>query len=83
MSSSSYYDEEVYSEDDDDSYYYQCNEDELIDDCIDTSAEKSRKNIEFFDYECISVEQAKEFIQSKIENLSGAVRVRFAHYILK
>lgn len=68
-------DEEDYYDDEDDINYYYCNEEELRDEFMEDSAEKSRKNIEFFDYECISIEQAKLFVNSQIDNLSKTTNV--------
>ena len=72
--STSDFEDELYSDNDDD-YYYQNNEDELNDDCLNNNEDKNRKNIEFFNYECISIDQAKEYINTKIENLSNSINV--------
>lgn len=68
-------DEDAYYEDDDYNYYYQSNDDECIDDYMENSAEKIRRNIESFDYECITLEEGKAYIESIIDKTAKTLDV--------
>lgn len=70
-------DEEVYYDDVDDYSYYYCNDEDGFPDhmLMDSGLEANRKNIEFFDYECLSVEQAKAIINGIIDSLSSVIKV--------
>lgn len=70
-------DEEVYYDDVDDYSYYYCNDEDGLPDhmLMDSGLEANRKNIEFFDYECLSLEQAKAIINGTIDSLSSVIKV--------
>ena len=74
MSTSDYDDDDGYYYEEDYTYY-EPNEDEFIDIYLENSIEKQKKNIEYFEYECITLNDAKCYFQSIIESLCSKIQV--------
>lgn len=74
MSSSDYEDDEdgYYNEDD---YYQQSDDEEYMNLYMENCLEKQKKNIEFFEIECITLSEAKSYFQSIIESVCSAIQV--------